>query len=223
MLRNMLAAVFILAVLGLTERLPASNLNDVQAYITAWRQAWRSKDIESYMSFYSPAFRSGEFDHQGWLRKKARLFRRPGAISLEITDLKISIEGSYGIVRFVQRYRDPYLTDVAEKTVILEKSEGMYKIVSEERKPLGKHRTAALTTQVINKGNRNVGMEGQHQELNHFAGDKTVVKSIKFQPGDEGKEKVLVHLSGSSIPDVYVPEGITPFHCQDTGSSSLYE
>lgn len=116
-----------------------SSLNEIHAVrsiIYKWINAWQTKDFAGYMSYYSPEFRSGKIDYHGWRAKKARLFKRPGVIFLEISNLLISIEGKEAKVSFLQDYTDAYLADVGEKNVKLIKLNDSWKIIAEEWKPI---------------------------------------------------------------------------------------
>ncbi|MBW1753951.1 MAG: hypothetical protein JRJ46_12840 [Deltaproteobacteria bacterium] len=116
-----------------------SSLNEIHAVrsiIVKWINAWQSRDLAGYMSYYSPEFRSGKLDYHGWQIKKTKLFKRPGVIFLEISNLLIFIEGKEAKVSFLQDYTDAYLADVGEKNMKLIKLNDSWKIISEEWKPI---------------------------------------------------------------------------------------
>jgi murein L,D-transpeptidase YafK len=113
------------------------SLNEIQAVrgiIYDWIEAWQQKDIKAYMSYYSQEFRSGKLDYNGWQVKKARLFKRPGAISIQVSKLLILIEGNKARASFLQEYADAYISDVGEKNIKLIKLTDTWKIVTEEWK-----------------------------------------------------------------------------------------
>jgi murein L,D-transpeptidase YafK len=118
------------------------KINDFRALIHAWTTAWKSKDIERYMSFYNPAFRTKGFDYTGWLKRKSNLFLKPGKIDLEIFYLGVFVKNNYAYVSFIQRYQDAYHSDIGEKKMVLIHSNDNWSIVSEEWKPLGSDRDA---------------------------------------------------------------------------------
>lgn len=128
--------VLCLALLSPAKGLCAGDIEIVRAQVLAWGQAWQSRDIDSYMSFYSPAFRSKRLDYQGWQAKKAQAFKKAKNIRVEISDLWVFIEGQRAIASFVQRYYDQNVLDVGEKTLILVPANDTWKIVSEKWKPL---------------------------------------------------------------------------------------
>jgi murein L,D-transpeptidase YafK len=113
-----------------------SEIHAVRSIIFKWINAWQSRDLAGYMSYYSPEFRSGKLDYHGWQVKKTKLFKRPGVIFLEISNLLIFIEGKEAKVSFLQDYTDAYLADVGEKNMKLIKLNDSWKIISEEWKPI---------------------------------------------------------------------------------------
>ena len=112
------------------------DIDDVGAVIYAWANAWKNKDTKSYLSFYSPSFHSKDLNYSNWMKKKTKLFQRPGAIALEILYLSVFIKNNSAHVSFIQKYKDAYHSDVGEKKMVLVNSQGTWKIASEEWKPL---------------------------------------------------------------------------------------
>ena len=194
----------------LTQIVAADDLDAVRTFIYAWRQTWQSKDIDHFASFYAPDFRKGGFDYQGFLTKKKRLFRKPGAISIDISYLEISAEGNRAIARFVQRFKSPYFSDVGGKILILTKSHLSWKIASETWQPLaGFARTTKFKTVTSDTPTRNSGNETQEAHKGG-GGEGIIVKRIKFETEKEGTEKVLVNLSRFYIPTLLALEGSNP-------------
>jgi murein L,D-transpeptidase YafK len=113
-----------------------SEIHAVRSIIFKWINTWQSRDLAGYMSYYSPEFRSGKLDYHGWQVKKTKLFKRPGVIFLEISNLLIFIEGKEAKVSFLQDYTDAYLADVGEKKMKLIKLNDSWNIISEEWKPI---------------------------------------------------------------------------------------
>lgn len=112
------------------------EIDDVGSVIYAWANAWKNKETESYLSFYSPSFHSEDLNYSTWIQRKTKLFKRLGTISLEIFYLSVYIKDNYAHVSFIQKYKDAYHSDVGEKKMVLVNSQGTWKITSEEWKPL---------------------------------------------------------------------------------------
>jgi len=108
----------------------------VQSTIHEWISAWRKKNFDAYISYYGSDFRSGETDYNGWRRKKTGIFQRPGAVMIEMSDLWFFIEGKRAIASFKQAYETTSHSDTGKKHLKLVKSDGDWKIVSEEWEPL---------------------------------------------------------------------------------------
>ena len=112
------------------------EVDDVGSVIYSWANAWKNKDTKSYLSFYSPSFQSKDLNYSNWIKRKTKLFRKSGAISLEIFYLSVFIKNNHAYVSFIQKYKDAYHSDVGEKKMVLVNSQGTWKITSEEWKPL---------------------------------------------------------------------------------------
>jgi murein L,D-transpeptidase YafK len=114
----------------------ATKIDDVRAKVYAWGKSWQSQDINKYMSFYSPTFRSKGLDYQGWWQRKTNLFQKIDDSRLEISDLWVFIEGRHATAKFVLRYQDSKFSDVGEKTLTLVNEGDKWLIVSEKWRPL---------------------------------------------------------------------------------------
>lgn len=171
----------------------ADDIDSIRTTIYAWRDAWKSKNIDKYMSFYSPDFRSGTFDYQSWLDEKAKIFQRPSPISIEISDPDVSFDGKQAIAKFNQKYESLYHSDFGKKKLILAKRNVTWKIVSEEwEKLLESPHTISGKTDITDSK------------------DKIIVKSIKFHIDKDRTEKVFIGLSHYCIPQIIALEGKNP-------------
>lgn len=120
------------------KNIDVDEIDDVGSVIYSWANAWKNKDTKSYLSFYSPSFHSKDLNYSTWVKRKTKLFQRQrsGAISLEIFYLSVFIKNNQAHVGFIQKYKDAYHSDVGEKKMVLINSQGTWKIISEEWKPL---------------------------------------------------------------------------------------
>lgn len=132
------AAILILCItlLYLTSVVYAGNIDAVRAKVFAWGEAWQNRDIDTYMSFYSPRFQSKGLDLERWREKKAKVFQQVSSIQVEISDLWVFIEGKQAVVSFIQRYSHPMFADIGEKTLVMVDTGFTWQIVSEKWKPL---------------------------------------------------------------------------------------
>jgi ketosteroid isomerase-like protein len=208
----------------------AGSIDVVRERVFAWNKAWQNHDIDLYMSFYSPAFRSKGRDYETWKQRKTAAFRKFKRIKVEIFDLSVFIEGKYATVRFVQHYKDPSYEDTGEKTLILVNTGDNWQIVSEEWKPLvmSKHPTKSKTpkpqvvheqpakapkkarkTFKINPAIQQTVQEPRVSERKDPVPEKIVVKNITFQI-EKKFEKVFVGLNQFSIPKTLTLGGDKP-------------
>lgn len=108
----------------------------VERFLERWKKAWESKDIESYMSFYSKKFRSGSMDWSGWKDYKAKTFRRTGTIKVLIESVRSKKTGGKLQVSFLQRYTADNHSDYGIKELIIIQEQGEWRIVSEGWRPI---------------------------------------------------------------------------------------
>lgn len=200
---------------GLAGIAPASDIEDVRARVYAWSNAWQNRNINRYMYFYSPTFRSKGLNYKGWMEEKAGLFQKSGDIRIGISDLWVFIEGKYATARFLQRYKDTKFSDVGEKTLILINKSGQWKIVSEEWNPL---KLPVRTTGGQGADTNLRGFDAKAQAVDKakrgnkvkaLPPTKIIVKSIKFNI-EKDREKVFVALNNYSIPKVLTLNGGRP-------------
>ncbi len=127
--------ILCIALLCLTSIVSAGNIDTVRAQVFAWSEAWQNRDIDTYMSFYSPRFQSRGLDLERWREKKAGVFQQVSSIQVEISDLWVFIEEKQAIISFIQRYSHPMFADMGEKTLVMVDTGFAWQIVSEEWKP----------------------------------------------------------------------------------------
>ena len=193
----------------------ATEIDSVRARIHAWANAWQSKDIERYISFYSPAFRSGKLDYQQWLEKKKDLFQKPGYIYVEISDLWVSVEKNHADVSFIQYYHHTYRRDVGEKTIVLKKSSDGWKIVFEKWKALAGYKHESVGEAVAGDPGHDArpAPQGENHSRNELSADfsagKLIVKKIGFTI-EQPAEKVFIAFNQFAIPEFFTLEGDKP-------------
>jgi hypothetical protein len=193
----------------------AGNIDDIRSVVYAWAHAWQNRDIQRYVSFYSPKFRSKGLDFNDWLQKKIDFFQKPGPIRVEISDVWVFIEGKNATARFIQRYQGPNLSDVGEKTLGLVYSKDQWRIVSEQWAPLelpapmAKNQAISLNRQKYNDDHRPSETVIWKSKIDAGPPNKTIVKSIKFKTAKDHDE-VLIALNTFSIPQVRSIEGANP-------------
>ncbi|GLR26797.1 L,D-transpeptidase Cds6 family protein [Limnobacter litoralis] len=107
----------------------AAAINDM---VNGWAQAWSSKDVNKYLSYYADTFEHHMKSRKAWVAQRKQRLGKPGSISVNVSDVKISMQSdSLANVTFKQDYTSDGYTDSGEKTLVLSKASGSWKIQSE--------------------------------------------------------------------------------------------
>lgn len=104
----------------------------IASMLESWRVAWQGKRLREYMAFYHPDFEAEGRDLTAWKVHKGRLNRRYDRISVQLSGLKIKLDGKRALAYFRQAYRADSYRDVGYKRLILQKAQGSWKIIGEE-------------------------------------------------------------------------------------------
>lgn len=125
-----------------SKTLSLSSLEEIEAFIASWKQAWEEKDLGSYFLCYDANFRSRGMDLWAWKEHKARLNRKYRSVKIDIMDLKIvQVSDRKVKVSFKQNYRADEYEDYGLKNLFLLRTEQGWKIEREAWRPLkGIHR-----------------------------------------------------------------------------------
>ena len=101
----------------------------------AWKTAWENTatkigDIDAYMKFYSEDFQAKGYTKKSWRRNKALKNKRKAWIKVEIANIRIAGERPDGPlnVTFSQKYRSSNYQDQTEKTLVVLRENGGWKI-----------------------------------------------------------------------------------------------
>lgn len=117
-------------------REPAAKAPDqaeqqVHQMLQAWMKAWRTKNINAYISHYAPNFQSGGMDRRQWRDHKAYLANVYKVIAVEASDVQVKVSGNRAKVIFVQHYRSDWHQDVGRKQMELTLRGGQWQIQAE--------------------------------------------------------------------------------------------
>jgi tetratricopeptide (TPR) repeat protein len=101
--------------------------------LTAWAQAWSSKDVDTYLSFYAADFQpDGGVSRSQWEAQRRERITAPSHISVHITNPQLSkTDASHVSVSFTQDYQSDAFSDQINKTMEMTNSGGTWKIVRE--------------------------------------------------------------------------------------------
>lgn len=79
----------------------APSTGEVQTALAAWKVAWESRDVDTYMMFYHPDFP----DRNVFSRQKNGVMVRAKNIRVDVQDLKVTVEAQKTRAVFLQHYR----------------------------------------------------------------------------------------------------------------------
>lgn len=104
--------------------------DEVVRVIETWRTSWEKKDVDKYMSLYSPDFTASGKNWQQWKEHKARLAKQYNKIKVEVQNLRILQNDGLVLASFVQKYGNEYFDSAGRKTLYLKHS-SRWRIVGE--------------------------------------------------------------------------------------------
>ena len=104
--------------------------DEVVRIIETWRTSWEKKEVDKYMSLYSPDFTASGRNWQQWKEHKARLAKQYNRINVEVQNLRILQNDGLVPVSFVQKYSNEHFSSTGMKTLYLKHS-SRWRIISE--------------------------------------------------------------------------------------------
>ncbi len=119
-----------------TDGVDADSVDRVIARFLAWKQSWQTKDLESYLEFYSDQYDAAPRSRPAWERSRKRVFSRKGEIQINIGEMEIVPDGNRIEMRFIQEYKSSGFQDTGYKTLVWCFENGRWKILSERWLPI---------------------------------------------------------------------------------------
>ena len=100
--------------------------------LNAWADAWRTKNVKAYLSFYSDKFVPEGMTRKVWAaQRKQRIEGESGSIGLTIESVKVDVNGKFASVEFLQHYSSNKLNDHVTKVLSLTNEQNHWLIVKE--------------------------------------------------------------------------------------------
>jgi len=99
--------------------------------VEGWRRAWERKEINRYMSFYSPRFTTDGKNWEQYRKYKALLANRYKQIKVEIENLRLLKNDGIVLAKFNQRYSTGGFESQGEKRLYLQQNSNEWKIIGE--------------------------------------------------------------------------------------------
>ncbi|MCS6764054.1 MAG: hypothetical protein MO853_08980 [Candidatus Protistobacter heckmanni] len=110
----------------------ASDVAQVERSVKAWGAALSSKDVDGYLAHYASTFDpEGGMDLPTWREQRRQRVGKPGNISVELENLRVSTQGGTIRTDFRQKYRSANLKTSTMKTLEWGKENGRWLISRE--------------------------------------------------------------------------------------------
>ncbi|MFN7856237.1 MAG: tetratricopeptide repeat protein [Acidovorax sp.] len=110
----------------------AAAVKAATAAVQAWAAAWSAKDVSGYLAAYDKSFDPpGKQTRAAWEKEREARIVGKSKISVNISDLKISVEGNKASARFRQVYTADSLNVTSRKTLDMVNTNGRWMIVRE--------------------------------------------------------------------------------------------
>jgi tetratricopeptide (TPR) repeat protein len=113
---------------------PADSSAEVLNTVNAWAEAWSKKNADAYLAHYAKDFKTpGKETRAEWEKSRRARITAPKSISVSIAAPKVTMNGAdRATVSFRQSYKSDVLKSNSQKTLVLVKSDGAWKIVEEK-------------------------------------------------------------------------------------------
>ena len=117
---------------------PAAAAADASAEVlkavNGWAAAWSKKDADGYLSYYAKDFKTpGGEAREAWEKTRRARIAAPKSISVSLDSPKVTMNGAErATVTFRQNYKSDVMKSNSNKTLVLVKSDGGWKILEEK-------------------------------------------------------------------------------------------
>ncbi len=103
----------------------------IKKELEQWRYAWQTKNIDIYISFYSKIFATPKHNWESYKQYKEYIFKKPGLISIEISDINIKWGNYMLIASFIQKYQSDSINSTRKKIIYFQQEKDTWKITME--------------------------------------------------------------------------------------------
>ncbi len=110
----------------------AALSQELEGVLAEWQKSWQTKDLDTYIAFYHPDFRSGRMNKTRWQRHKENLNEQYENISVTLSKPVIYEHQNQFVARFFQHYQSDQHEDFGEKILYMVREDGELKIVGED-------------------------------------------------------------------------------------------
>jgi hypothetical protein len=110
--------------------------NIIRTGLKSWINAWQSRNVPLYLSFYSKVFKDNKRSRPKWEAYRRKSLNNSSNISIKTTDIKTQVINNMVIrVTFIQSFKSDTISDIGMKELTWAKEDGNWKIIKETWKP----------------------------------------------------------------------------------------
>ena len=106
----------------------------VTSRLRNWAEAWMSKDINNYFTYYAKDFSPLRSTSAKWIKERSRLVTKPGVIGVNLDNIKTVPQGDAVVTSFDQTYTSANFKDKSHKVLTWKHIEGQWVIVKESNR-----------------------------------------------------------------------------------------
>ena len=102
--------------------------------VNDWAKSWSTKDVTTYLSFYSKGFQTpGGAARAAWEKSRHERIEKPKSILVSVSNQKVTIiDSSHAKISFKQMYQSDSLKNNTLKTLVLTKAGDKWVIQKEQ-------------------------------------------------------------------------------------------
>jgi ketosteroid isomerase-like protein len=109
-----------------------NDAKEIEAAVVKWAKAWADQDMSSYLASYGKDFDTpGKQSRGAWEAERRSRIVGKSSITVTLTDLSVTVNGSEAKARFHQAYRAGSFAVASRKTLEMSKVRDQWLIVKE--------------------------------------------------------------------------------------------
>jgi capsular exopolysaccharide synthesis family protein len=108
----------------------------IENFVEKWRSSWEEGDVQTYIDCYHSGFTTRGMDIQAWKNYKQDIFNRTVEREVQVSDIKIKLDGSIATITFKQSYETENYKGHGLKTLQLANYQGNWSILEESYESL---------------------------------------------------------------------------------------
>jgi multidrug efflux pump subunit AcrA (membrane-fusion protein) len=111
----------------------ANNLDAVLSRVDAWSQAWKNKDVDTYLSFYADQFvPEQKMSKADWVAQRQKRLASKDSLDISLSQINVQVNGDKATQEFVQHYSANGKKEDSNKRLTLALLNGEWLIVREQ-------------------------------------------------------------------------------------------